>query len=130
MKLTPRRSQVIGRIVIKRVLSSIVRPDETKDTTKFVLVDAVGPDARDRGVRVGDVILPTAVSLIALDGGVSRRPMVDEDHIAATLTDVSPDDLAVQTDSATEYVPFDSPRAARSLAESLLPEPRSPSEAA
>jgi len=130
VKLTPRRNQVIGRIVIKRVLSTIVRPDETKDTTKFILIDAVGPDAHDKGLRVGTIILPTAMSVINLDGGVVRRPMVDEDHIAAILTEVSPDDLAVQTDSATEYVPLDSPRAALPLAESLIPEPRSSSEAA
>jgi hypothetical protein len=118
VKLIPRHNQVIGRIVIKRVLSSIVRPDETKGTTKFVLVDAVGPGAAAAGVRVGAVVLPKMMSNIVLDGGVIFRPLVDEENIAATLTDLDLSEFAVQTDSGAEYVPLDSPRAARSLAES------------
>jgi len=115
VKLTPRHSQIIGRVVIKRALSSIVRPDETRATTKFVLVDAVGPKAAAAGIRVGDIVLPRMMSNIQLDGGVS---LVDEPDIAAILTDVDAATIAVQTDGGTEYVPLDSPRAARSLAES------------
>lgn len=130
MKLIPRGKQVIGRMVIKRVLSSIVRPDETRRTTKFMLVDAVGPDAAAKGVRVGDVVLTTTFSNISLDGGVYLRPIVDEDSIAATLTDVAPGELFVQTDGGTEYVAFDSPKAAKSLAESpVLGDQRSPEAA-
>jgi hypothetical protein len=117
VKLVPRGSQVIGRVVVKRVLSAIVRPDETRETTKFVLVDAVGPDAAAKGVKVGDVILPTAMSNIKLDGGVSVRPIVPEAGIAAFLTGVDVAQLAVQTDGATEYVAFGDPRAAQSIAE-------------
>jgi len=118
VKLIPRSSQVIGRVVIKRRLSSIVRPDETRETTKFVLIDAVGPAAAALGFKVGDVILPTAMANIKFDGGASFRPIVHVDNIAATLTDVGFEELAVQTESGSEYVPFDSPKAAGSIAES------------
>ena len=118
MKLIPRGNLIIGRIVVKRVLSSIVRPDETRETTKFVLVDAVGPVAAASGIKVGDVVLPTSMSNIKLDGGVYVRPIVPADNVAAILSGVTEGELAVQTDGGTEYVPFDSPKAARSFAES------------
>lgn len=125
MKITPKKNHVIGRVVIKRTLSNIVRPDETKETTKFVLVDAVGPGAAEQGLKVGDVILPTKMSIIKFDGGMVVRPMVHADDSAAIMDDITLADLAVQTDSGTEYVPIDSEKAAKSLAESPIPESRS-----
>jgi hypothetical protein len=118
VKLIPRSSQVIGRVVIKRRVSTIVRPDETRETTKFVLIDALGPSVAAKGFKVGDVVLPTAMANIKFDGGVSFRPIVHEDNIAALLADVTLDELAVQTESGSEYVPLDSPKAALSIAES------------
>ena len=60
MKFVPRHSQAIGRVVVKRILSTIIRPDETKNTTKFVLIDGVGPDAAAAGIKVGDIVLVEA----------------------------------------------------------------------
>lgn len=117
MKLIPRSNQVIGRVVIKRRVSTIVRPDETRETTKFVLIDALGASVAAKGFKVGDVILPTAMANIKFDGGASFRPIVHEDNIAAVLADVTLDELAVQTESGSEYVPLDSPKAAQSIAE-------------
>lgn len=124
MKIIPKKNHVIGRVVIKRALSAIVRPDETKETTKFVLIDAVGPGAAAQGLKVGDVILPTKMSIIKFDGGVLVRPMVHADDFAAVMEGVTLAELAVQTDPGTEYVPIDSERAAKSFAESPVSEPR------
>jgi len=115
VKLVPRQNQAIGRIVIKRILANIVRPDETKNTTKFVLIDAVGSEAQAAGIKVGDVVLPDKLSNILLDGGVSFRPIVDEKDIRAIVTDVTLDELMVQTDNGSKFVTFDADDAAQSL---------------
>lgn len=117
MKLVPRRNQIIGRIVVKRILSTIVRPDETRNTTKFVLVDAAGPVAQAAGIKVGDIVLPNKMGNIQLDGGVSFRPIVDEEDIRAIVTGVTLDELVVQTDSGSGFVPFGDKEAAKSLCE-------------
>jgi hypothetical protein len=129
VKLIPRGNQIIGRVVIKRVFSTIIRVDETKETTKFVLVDAVGPDAAAKGFKVGDIVLPTQMSNIKLDGGAFFRPLVNADYVAAYLTDVNVEELGVQTDGGTEYVAFGAPRAATPLAESPPAEARAPEAA-
>lgn len=121
MKFVPRHSNIAGRIVIKRILSSIVRPDETKDTTKFVLVDAVGPDAAKEGIKVGDVLVPNGVGVIKLDGGACVRPMLEEKNAAFFVRDITLDDLAVQTDNGLQYVPFNSPDAAKPLGQNPPP---------
>lgn len=115
MKFIPRHNQAIGRIVIKRMLESIVRPNETKDTTKFILIDAVGPGAEAAGIKKGDVVLPVAMGVIMLDGQVSIRPTVEEDKIGFFVVDVGPEDLAIQTENGRDYVPFNDPRAAKPL---------------
>lgn len=115
MKLVPRRNQVIGRIVVKRILTTIVRPDETKHTTKFVLVDAVGAGAEAAGIRVGDIVLPGKMGNILLDGGVSFRPLVDEEDIRGWATEVAMSELVVQTDSGSGFVAFDAKDAAQPL---------------
>jgi hypothetical protein len=114
MKFVPRHSQIIGRMVIKRPSSKIVLPDEKK-ITKFVLVDAVGSDAAMSGIRVGDLVIPIALVGIKPEGEGSYRPMVEEKNIAFFVTDVLPEELLVQTDSGTRYVPFDSEEAAQSF---------------
>jgi hypothetical protein len=113
MKLEPRNNQIIGRIVIRRAFSSIVRPDQTKDITKFILVDAVGSGAAAKGVKIGDVIVPMAIGKIMLDDGF--RPSLEEENVGFFVRDVSPSDLLIQTDNGLEYVPFDSEKAAKSL---------------
>lgn len=116
MKFVARNSQIFGRLVMKRVLSAIVRPDETKNTTKFVLVDAIGPDAAAKGIKIGDLVVPTSISTIVLDGGALARAFLKEEHAAFILTDMDvKKDFLVQVENASEYVPFDSETAARSL---------------
>ena len=115
MKLIPRHNQAIGRVVVKRILSTIVRPDETKHTTKFVLIDAVGIAAETAGIKVGDIVLPNQMGNISLDGGVSFRPILDEKDIRAIVIDVTLDELVVQTDNARHFVPFSDKDAAKSL---------------
>jgi len=118
VKLVPRSREAIGRMVIKRSALTILRPDETKNTTKFVLVDAAGAEAQAAGIKVGDVVLPNTLSNIVLDGGVSVRPIVDEKDIRATATGVTLAELMVQTDNGSKYVAFDADDAAKSLCES------------
>lgn len=115
MKFVPRRNQAIGRIVVKRIYSSIVRPDETKNTTKLVLIDAVGAVAAAAGIKVGDIVLPGKMGNILLDGGASFRPLVDEEDIRAWVTDVTLADLVVQTDNGSGFVAFDAKDAAQPL---------------
>jgi hypothetical protein len=114
MNFKPRRDQIVGRIVVRPSASAIVRPDETKDTTKFILIDAVGPALKD--LKVGDVVMPTKVIGISLNGGASFRPMAIDENIALLVEDwTSLDEFLVQNESGTEYVSFSDPRAAKSL---------------
>lgn len=114
MNFEPRRDQAVGRIVVRLTSSTIVRPDQTKGTTKFMLVDAVGPDLKD--VKVGDVVMPVTISGILMEGGVSFRPMAEDKNIALIIRDwESLDEFRVQNESGSEYVPFSDPRAAKSL---------------
>ena len=115
MKFVPRRNQAVGRVVVKRLLSFIVRPDETKNTTKYVLIDAVGAGAEAAGIWVGDIVLPSKMGNIVLDGGVSFRPLLDEEDIRGWATEVTLAELVVQNDSGSEFVPFDNKDAAQPL---------------
>lgn len=117
MKFVPRRNQAVGRVVVKRLLSFIVRPDETKNTTKYVLIDAVGTGAEAAGIRVGDIVLPSKMGNIVLDGGVSFRPLLDEEDIRGWATDVTLAELVVQNDSGSEFVSFDNKDAAKPFGE-------------
>ncbi len=119
MKFIPRRNQAMGRIVIKRVLSSIVRPDETRDTTKFVLIDGVGADAQAAGIKVGDIVLVSQLNNFILDGGALYRPIINEKDIMFVVADLG--ELAVQTENGRQYVPFGSKDAARSICEDEIP---------
>lgn len=127
MKFEPRRNQAVGRIVVRLSHSTIVRPDETKNTTKFILIDAVGPDVKD--LKVGDIVMPTKVSGISMEGGASFRPMADDENIALVVRDwKSLDEFKIQNESGSEYVPFGDPKAAVSLG--VLIEPSRESAAA
>jgi hypothetical protein len=110
----PRHDEVVGRIVVRLTDSAILRPDETKNTTKFMLIDAVGPGIKD--LKVGDVVMPTAISGISMEGGASFRPMAEDKNIKIIARDwESLDEFKVQNESGSEYVPFNDPRAAKSL---------------
>jgi hypothetical protein len=125
----PRHGQAVGRVVIKSVPSSIVRPDETKGTTKLVLLDAIGPDLAEKGLKVGDVVLPSKVSSIVMEGGSSFRPVVNEADVILVVRNWSSlSEFRVQTESGAEYVAFDDPRAAPSLG--FVSEPQRASVAA
>jgi hypothetical protein len=117
MRFEPRRSQTTGRIIIKRVLKTIIRPDETKNTTKFMLVDGVGDEAKAAGIHVGDVVLPGQFENFILDGGVFFRPIVEEKDIRMVIRNAVLDEFMMQTDSGSEFVPFDDAKAAKNLCE-------------
>jgi hypothetical protein len=113
----PRPGQAVGRVVMQMNVSSlIVRPDETKGTTKLVLLDAIGPDLAAKGLKVGDIVLPSKVSGAVMNGGASFRPIVNEQDILLVLRNwTSLDEFRVQTESGSEYVAFNNPKAAPSL---------------
>jgi hypothetical protein len=113
VKFIPRRRQIVGRIVVKKILSAIIRPDETKNTTKFVLIDALGPDAEAAGLKVGDLVMPKSMATMQFDGGASIRPIVDEVDVMGVVLD--PGSLAMQNENCTDFVAIDSPEAAKSI---------------
>lgn len=115
MKFIPRHSQAVGRTVIKKPKSNIILLNETKNTTKFVLIDAVGPGAAAAGLKVGDVIIARVINNIVMSGGALFRPMVEEKDVALFVTDLGPGDLAVQTESGEKFVPLDHEEAAQSM---------------
>ena len=122
MKFVPRRTQIIGRMVIKRSESQIILADETK-VTKFVLVDAVGSDAAASGIKKGDLVVPKALGQIVLEGGTRFCPFLEEKDVGFFVRDVGLDELLVQTNSGARYVPFNSEDAAKSIgAEEVLRE--------
>lgn len=99
-------------MAIKKSASAIVLVDETK-VTKFILVDAVGDEAAAAGIKVGDVVVPTALANIVMSGGF--RPILEEKSVAFFVTDLVAGDLLVQTEAGTRFVPLDSPEAAAPL---------------
>lgn len=116
MKFEPRYGQAVGRVLIRRPTSSILRPDVTKNMTKFVLLDAVGPDAEAKGLKVGEIVLPLKINTIFLDNGAGMRPLIEEREVAIVVRDwVSLDEFHVQTEGGSEYVPFGDPKAAPPL---------------
>lgn len=114
MKFIPRHNEIIGRMLIMKSESKIILSDPTK-VTKFVLVDAVGPDALAKGIKPGDIIVPKELGHFVLDRGTFYRPRVQEEHAVSHVTDVTNDQLLMQTSDGREYVPFDSPNAAKPL---------------
>ena len=125
MKFIPRNSQLIGRMTIKRSESRIIRTDETK-VTKYILVDAVGPDAAAKGIKVGDLVLVISLRHIVQDAGLVFIPFADEKDVVLFATDIGPNELLVQTLNGKEFVAFDSPDAAPSFG--ALPKPSNGAE--
>jgi hypothetical protein len=110
---------MIGRIVITRPRSTIILVDASKDTSKFLLVDAAHPDT---GYKPGDLVMPGAWGKIHLFGGSYHRPILNKASIVTDVTDWQPRHLLIQNDAATKFVPFDSTEAARPLDECLQDE--------
>lgn len=88
MRLEPINKRVIGRIIITRVSSTIIASDPTKNVTKFVLVEAVSPEAEAAGYKPGDIILPRQVESIFLKGGLYHRATCSIDEIVCKVHDV------------------------------------------
>ena len=115
MKFIPRNDHVIGRMMIKRSDSTIILKDSTK-VTKYVLVDAVGPGAAAKGIRVGDVVVVTKLMNIVQDAGRVFIPFCEEENVALFATDFDLEkDLLMQIYSGAEFVPFDDERAMPSV---------------
>ncbi len=114
MKFVPRSSQLIGRMVIRKSESKIIRVDATK-VTKFILVDAVGAKAAEAGIKAGDIVLVVSLRNIVQDAGMIFIPFADEKDVVLFVTDVAREDLLVQTPNGKEFVPFDSLEAATSF---------------
>lgn len=112
MKLVPVENEMIGRLVIKRSDSMIIRVDETK-VTKFVLIDGIGESVTR--YKVGDVVLAKKVNNMIFDAGAIWRPLIEASDVACYATELAPGELYMQTENATQYVPFDSDQAAKSL---------------
>ena len=130
MKIIPLPGEIIGRVVIMKTPSKILRPDETRGTTKFVLVDAIG--AGLEGVEIngllikpGSIVLPRMIHDIKADGGMKFWPLVKLENIAGVATEVADGDFAIQIDNGTEYVPFGDERAAKPLGKSFDPPKKS-----
>ena len=114
MKFAPRHAQLVGRMTIRKSESVIILTNE-KEVTKFLLVDAVGPDAAAAGLRVGDLVVATMLKSIVFDAGTIYMPLVDEKDVALHVLEAPLDSLLVQVASGKGFVPFDSPDAAKSL---------------
>lgn len=87
MKLEPLKKQMIGRLVLtKREEGNIIlAEDPTKGVSKFVLLEAVSPEAEAEGHQIGDFVLPKFVNNIFLKGGRYHRVVVSTDDVVARV---------------------------------------------
>jgi hypothetical protein len=123
MKVIALRTGIIGRLVIKRVeTSAIIRLEQPK-VSRFILIDALGQQAEEAGLKVGDLVFPTSMGNIVLDANKSFRPTLEEKDARFAVRDFDASLFLIQNDSATSYVPFDSDDAAKPFAEILGLEP-------
>ena len=115
MKFIPRNDHIVGRMMIKRSDSTIILTNAAK-VTKYVLVDAVGPGAAGKGIKVGDVVVITSLRNIVQDAGRVFIPFCKEEDVALFVTDVAIEtDLLMQVPKGDEFVAFDDPRAMQSV---------------
>jgi hypothetical protein len=115
VKFIPRNDHIVGRMMIKRSDSTIILNDATK-VTKYVLVDAVGPGAAAKGIKVGDVVLVTRLMNIVQDAGRVFIPFCEEKDVALFVTDVNIEvDLLMQVPKGNEFVAFDHENAMQSV---------------
>jgi hypothetical protein len=105
---------IIGRMVIRKMESTIILTDEAK-VTKFILVDAVGVDAAAKGIKVGDLIIAKALGNVVLDAGTVYIPICEEPNIVFFVEEVTLDQLLVQHKSGKRFVPFDADDAAPNI---------------
>jgi energy-converting hydrogenase Eha subunit G len=115
VKFIPRNDHIVGRMMIKRSDSTIILNDATK-VTKYVFVDAVGPGAAEKGIKVGDVVVITKLMSIVQDAGRVYIPFCEEKDVALFATDVDIEkDLLIQVPSGREFVAFDHDQAMQSV---------------
>ncbi len=114
MKFAPRRSQIIGRMLIEKTQSTIILVNEAQ-VTKYLLVDAVGVEAAAIGIKVGDIVVPKALGNMVLKNGTIYSPWLEEKDIGVFAKEWTLDEFLVQTNSGKQFVPFDSPEAMQSL---------------
>jgi len=95
MKLTPKKHQVVGRIVdFTMTKGGIVMPDtQMKGVTVFVLLDAVGSEVTD--YKPGDVVLPHHINHVYLRGGSFHRVIFEDKDILATIEDLPMDLISI-----------------------------------
>jgi hypothetical protein len=115
MRFSPRGNMIMGRMVIRKTDSLIILTDQAK-VTKFILVDGVGPDAATKGIKVGDLVIASALGNIVMDRGTVYLPICEEKNIVFFVEDVKPEQLLVQDKGGNNYVAFDSEDAAPNVA--------------
>jgi hypothetical protein len=102
-------------MVIRKTESLIILSDQAK-VTKFILVDAVGTEAAAKGIKVGDLVIASALGNIVMDRGTVYLPICEEKNIVFFVEDVTPDQLLVQDKGGHNFVAFDSDDAAPNVA--------------
>lgn len=86
MTLDPRPKQLLGKLLITKVESSIVLVDDpTKGVSKFVLVESVGSDVD--GIVPGNLVLPRVVNNVWLKGGRVHYALVSLDDVYVVVRD-------------------------------------------
>jgi hypothetical protein len=93
MKLEPVNSYIIGRIAITKTAGLIVSPDPTKNTSKFVFIESVSPEAEAAGFRPGDLVMPRSVGNIFLQAGSYLRVTLPISDVICFVRDASMDDF-------------------------------------
>lgn len=93
MRLVPKRDQILGRLLITRLESTIIAPDPTKGVTKMLLVLAVGADAEKEGYKVGDLLIPRAIGNMPLRAGSQYAYFADRKDILFTVEGADPEDF-------------------------------------
>lgn len=106
---------IMGRMVIRKTESLIILSDQAK-VTKFILVDAVGLDAAAKGIKVGDLVIASALGNIVMDRGTVYLPICEEKNIVFFVEDVTQDQLLVQDKGGHNFVAFDADEAAPNVA--------------
>lgn len=93
MKLVPKRDQMIGRLLITKMESTIVVPDATKGVTKMILIQAVGPDAEAAGYKPGDIVIPNSIRSMFLRAGTQHVVYCEVKDVIFTVEELSPDEV-------------------------------------
>lgn len=108
-------------MMIKKSDSTIILTNADK-VTKYMLVDAVGPEAAREGIKVGDIVVVSRVNHIVQDAGRVFVSFAEEKEVLLFVTDVVPENLLMQTKDGKNFVPLDS----KDAAEPFVPVPTKP----